>query len=443
MEWLARWSFRHRRLVVVLWLVAVAGIFGLGRLVPATYGYGESVPGTESHQAAALLQRQFPDQPGEVDTIVWEVSRGTVRDPAVRERMGRMLDDVRRRPHVIGVQSPYDPAGAQAISQDGRIAFALVNFDRGGDELDKEVVTDVIDTARGYSDDTVTVSLSGYAVKEATMTFDTSISELVGVLAASIVLWLAFGSLLSVSLPLITAIASVIPAVALIGIVSRVLTVPSFAASLTILLNLGVGIDYALFLVTRQRRGLRRGESVEDALVGTLRTAGRSVLFAGAVVCVALLGLFTLRVDYLSGMAASAAIGIAFTVVAALTLLPALLAIFGQRVFSRRDRRRAATDPCRRTATAPAGGGGPASSSGARSGSRCSASRSAPRWRHRSSACGWASPTRATTRSARPPGPRTTPSRKASGQASTPRCSSWCRAMGRSRTTRSRRSARR
>lgn len=342
METLARWSYHHRRLVIVLWLVGVAAIVGLGQVFPAQYSFGDSLPGTESTAAADLLKREFPAQPGEVDTIVWRVEDGSVRDPEVRGQMVRMLAAVSKLPHVTSVQSPYDSGGEQAISGSGRVAFAEVRFDQEGDQLATGTVTKVIDTAKSFATEDISVDLGGYAIGQATMTISTSTSEIVGVAAAAVVLWIAFGSLLGVSLPLLCAIASVIPAVALIGMLSQVLTVPSFASSLTILLNLGIGIDYALFLVTRQRRGLLAGRSVEDTLVQTLRTAGRSVLFAGIVVCVALLGLFSLGVAYLSGMAAAAAIGIAFTMAAALTLLPAMLGFFGNRLFSRRERQRLA-----------------------------------------------------------------------------------------------------
>lgn len=339
MEPLARWSFRHRRLVVALWIVGAAAIWGLGQLVPAHFSGGTSLPHTDSRAAADIMRREFPGQAGEVDTIVWTANSGTVRDAAVRDRVQRMLSSVADLPHVTGVQSPYHAGRDRAISVDGRVAFATVTFDQDGDELPKEAVTRVVDAARGFATPRVSIDLGGYAIGQATMTIDTSVSELVAVLAAAVVLLFAFGSMLGMSLPLVSALASVVPAVALIGVVSRALTVPSFAASLTILLNLGIGIDYALFLVTRQRRGLLAGQSVEEALVATLRTAGRSVLFAGAIVCVALLGLLSLGVGYLSGMAASAAIGIAFTMAAALTLLPAMLAFFGTRLLSRRKHR--------------------------------------------------------------------------------------------------------
>jgi len=343
MELLARWNFRHRRLVVALWIVGIAAIWGLGQLVPAHFSGGGSLPNTDSRAAANLTRREFPGQAGEVDTIVWTVNSGTVRDAAVRDRIQRMLSSVADLPHVTGVQSPYNANGDRAISADGRIAFATVTFDQDGDELPRQAVTRVIDVARGFATPQVSIDLGGYAIGQATMTIDTSISELVAVLAAAVVLLFAFGSLLGMSLPLISALASVVPAVALIGLLSRALTVPSFAASLTILLNLGIGIDYALFLVTQQRRGLLAGQNVQDALVATMRTAGRAVLFAGTIVCLALLGLFSLGVGYLSGMAAAAAIGIAFTMAAALTLLPAMLAFLGTRVSSRRERRRLAS----------------------------------------------------------------------------------------------------
>jgi RND superfamily putative drug exporter len=338
METLARWCYTHRRVVVLLWVVGIAAIFAIGQLVKPHYRAGDALPRTDSASAATLLQQDFPGQAGESDMIVWRVASGSVRDPDVSGRMTRMLHDVRALAHVRSVQSPYT-AGGDAISKDGTVAFATVTFDQDFDQLPLDAVSKVVSVARGYGDARVSVDLAGYAVGQATMTIDTSVSEIVGVLAAMVVLALAFRSLLSMSLPLLSALVSLVPSIALIGMLSRVLVVPSFASSLTILLNLGVGIDYALFLVTRQRQGLLGAAGPQEALVDTMRTAGRSVLFAGTIVCVALLGLLGLQIGYLSGMAAAAAVGIAFTMAAALTLTPAMLGFFGQRVFSRRERR--------------------------------------------------------------------------------------------------------
>ena len=339
METLARWCYSHRRVVVLLWIVGIATIFAIGQLVKPHYRAGDALPRTDSASAATLLRQDFPGQAGESDTIVWRVGSGSVRDADVTARMTRMMGEVRTLPHVRAVASPYAPGGGDAVSKDGTVAFATVTFDQNFDQLPLDSVSKVVSVARGYGDARVSVDLAGYAVGQATMTIDTSVSEIVGVLAAMVVLALAFRSLLSMSLPLLSALVSLLPSIALIGMLSRVLVVPSFASSLTILLNLGVGIDYALFLVTRQRQGLLDTADPLEALVDTMRTAGRSVLFAGTIVCIALLGLLGLQIGYLSGMAAAAAVGIAFTMAAALTLTPAMLGFFGTRVFSRRERR--------------------------------------------------------------------------------------------------------
>ncbi|MFL6115502.1 MAG: MMPL family transporter [Catenulispora sp.] len=354
METLARWCHFHRRLVLVLWLVGIVAVFGLGQAVKPHYRAGDLLPGTGSRQAADVLRTGFPDQAGDSDMIVWSVPAGSVRDADVQARMTAMLAQVRTLPHVRSVLSPYDQAGAADISANGRVAFAGLAFDQDVDVLPVSAVKKVVDTAEGYTDARVRVSAGGNAVHEATMTVDTTVSEIVGVLAAMLILLFAFHSLLSATLPLISALVSLVPSIALIGVVSRALVVPSFASSLTILLNLGIGIDYALFLVTRQRRALIAGDPPEEAIVATMRTAGRSVLYAGLVVCLALLSLLGMGIGYLSGMAAAAAIGIAFTMLAALTLIPALLGFFGDKVFSRRERGRMAEGVMPLDAASPA-----------------------------------------------------------------------------------------
>ncbi|MDX6639369.1 MAG: putative drug exporter of the superfamily, partial [Solirubrobacteraceae bacterium] len=160
-----------------------------------------------------------------------------------------------------------------------------------------------------------------------------------GFLAAAIVLLLVFGSVLSAVLPLITAGISLGVGVAIIGLLSHALTMASFSSELSLLIGLGVGVDYALFIVTRFRQGLLRGLTPEEAVVSAIDTSGRAVLFAGITVCIALLGMFALGVSFLYGVAVAASIVVAVTVVASLTLLPALLGFFGTRVLSRRSRR--------------------------------------------------------------------------------------------------------
>ena len=236
------------------------------------------------------------------------------------------------------------------------------------------------------------------------------------------VLFLALGSLFGMLLPIVTALFGIGISSSAIILLSHGMDVADFAPQLATLVGLGVGIDYALFIVTRHRKGILRGRTPEEAAVTALNTSGRAVLFAGGTVCIALLGMFTLRLTFLNGVAVAAALTVVITVAAAVTLLPALLGVLGMRVLSRRQRRKLAadgpqTEPVRR-ARRPAGR---PSWSGTRAPSRWPRSRSWRRWRSPRCRCAWAPPTRATTRRRPPPARRTTCSPTASGRASTVR----------------------
>jgi RND superfamily putative drug exporter len=160
-----------------------------------------------------------------------------------------------------------------------------------------------------------------------------------GVLLAAVVLLLVFGSVFAMALPLLSALASLGTAIGVIGLLSHVLKMPVFSTELVLLIGLGVGVDYALFIVTRHRQGLLAGSDMETSIVNAVNTSGRAVLFAGIIVCIALLGMFALGVSFLYGLAIAAAIGVSFTMVAALTLLPALLSFIGPRVLSRKQKK--------------------------------------------------------------------------------------------------------
>jgi RND superfamily putative drug exporter len=183
------------------------------------------------------------------------------------------------------------------------------------------------------------VQLGGQAI-ESTEQTSLGASSTVGVLAAAVVLFIAFGSLLAMLLPLITAIAGVGGGLMAIAPLTHAMNVVDFAPILGALIGLGVGIDYALFIVTRHRRGLQSGLTPEEAAVTAIDTSGRAVLFAGSTVCIALLGILILGVGFLNGLAVASALTVVFTVLAAVTLLPALLGVFGMRVLSRRQRRK-------------------------------------------------------------------------------------------------------
>jgi putative drug exporter of the RND superfamily len=340
MSKIARWCFRHRYVVIAIWVVALAGLAALSQAVKSDYNDSFSLPGTGSTTAQQLLAKAVPAQAGDSDTIVWRVSAGdSVRDPAVRGRMTATLNRIATVPEVAMVLSPYGPHGAAQISADGRIAYATVDFTKQSNDLDKADISRVINAAEAARRPGLDVQLGGQAIENTEQT-SLGASSTVGVLAAAVVLFIAFGSLLAMTLPLITAIAGVSGGLLAIAPLTHAMNVVDFAPILGALIGLGVGIDYALFIVTRHRRGLQAGLAPEQAAVTALNTSGRAVLFAGSTVCIALLGILVLNVSFLNGLAVASALTVVFTVVAAATLLPALLGAFGMRVLSRRQRRR-------------------------------------------------------------------------------------------------------
>ena len=338
---IARWCFQHRGWVLIGWLALLAVLGVTGRAAGSTYSDALTLPGTGSTTALNLLERAFPGHAGDQETIVWRASAGSVRAPQVQARITAMLGRVAAAPTVASVTSPYSARGGGQVSRNGQIAYATVVFDAPQASLPVPDVTRVVHLAEAARAPGVQVDIGGPAVENA-LRPSVGISAGVGVIAAAIVLFIAFGSLLAMLLPLAIAIAALASGLMTTGLLSHALTIPSAAPTLGILIGLGVGIDYALFIVTRHRNNLKAGMSPADAAVRALNTSGRAVLFAGTTVCIALLGMLVLRIGYISGLGIAAAVTVSFTVAAATTLLPALLGFLGMRVLSRRERRRLA-----------------------------------------------------------------------------------------------------
>jgi putative drug exporter of the RND superfamily len=338
---MARWCFRRRAWVLVAWLALLVILGVTGRAAGSAYSDTLTVPGTGSTAALTLLGKAFPGHAGDQDTIVWRASPGSARAPAVRARITAMLGKVAAAPAVTSVISPYSARGAAQVSRDGQVAYATVVFDAQANSVPVSDVTRVVHLAEAARAPGLQVDLGGQAVENA-LRPSVGISAAVGVVAAAVVLFIAFGSLLAMLLPLAVAIAALISGLMTTGLLSHAVSIPSAGPTLGILIGLGVGIDYALFIVTRHRAGLKAGLSPRDAAAGALNTSGRAVLFAGTTVCIALLGMLVLRISYISGLGIAAAITVLFTVAAATTLLPALLGFLGPRVLSRRERRRLA-----------------------------------------------------------------------------------------------------
>ncbi|WP_354595999.1 MMPL family transporter [Streptomyces sp. JL1001] len=337
MSALARWCYRHRLVVVALWIAVLAGL-GLASTAAGTKASDSfSLPGTESSQALELLQETMPAQSGAKATVVWQ-SDGDVRDPAVRDGMTATLEELSGLPGVSGITSPYSEQGAPQISKDGQIAYASVNFTEQAMDLDKADLEKFVATAEKARTDGLKVELGGDPISQAAES-EAPTSELVAILAAAIVLFVAFGSLFAMLLPIATAIAGVGTGLMTVTLLTHVTEVGDLGPILGALVGLGVGIDYALFIVTRHRSNLKNGTDIEASVVKAIDTSGRAVIFAGGTVIVALSGLFVLGVGFLNGMAIASAVTVLFTVIAAVTLLPALLGFIGMRALSRRERR--------------------------------------------------------------------------------------------------------
>ncbi|MGA4545090.1 MMPL family transporter [Uniformispora flossi] len=334
----ARWCLKHRSVVLVLWVGLLFGTVAAAVSAGTAYSNVFRIPGTGSSAAYDRLREAVPDQAGDVDTIVWENERGSVRDPAVRERIDALLADVARMPDVGKVSSPYEPAGAAQVSADEHVAYAEITFVKQQFELDKGNTKRLVDRAKEARMPGLRVELGGPAIADAQAP-PAGLAEIVGIVAAGVILFFAFGSLFAMLLPLVSGVFAVGTGLSAVVLLSHVTDIPEFATLLGSLIGLGVGIDYALFIVTRHRNGLKAGLSPEEAAVRSLDTSGRAVLFAGGTVGVALLALFTVDITLLDGLAVATILVVVVSVLAAVTLLPALLGVLGLRALSRKERR--------------------------------------------------------------------------------------------------------
>jgi RND superfamily putative drug exporter len=339
MKSIARWCFQHRYIVLAVWVVLLVGTALLSRSVGTDYSNSFSAPGSQSETAANLLEHsglhsQFGD-----DTIVFHTTGTTVTDPAVETKINSALDKVEKVSVVRATRSPYGALGAAQISPDQHTAYINLDLSKSDSSIVASDVQPILDAITPIRSSNLDVELGGLGFQTLKGSpFSGSI--VIGLVAAAVVLFIAFGSLLATLIPLISAILGLGVATETNGLLSHLISINAIAPTVGALIGLGVGIDYALFIVTRYRSGLRTGLSSEQATVAALNTSGRAVLFAGATVIVAMLGLLVLGVEFLSGVGIAAAVTVFFAVATAVTLLPAVFGMFGVRVLSRRERRK-------------------------------------------------------------------------------------------------------
>jgi RND superfamily putative drug exporter len=328
---LARFSVVRRRIVAVGWVLVLAVAVAVWLGAGSRYANDYSLPHTGSQQARDLLRSGFPSQAGDRDQIVFHARTGTLRSPAARRRVEALLAQVARLPRVESVTGPYG-ARANALSRDGTIGFATVVRARTRSSLDDAITRRLIRTAESARSPSLQVELGGPAIEQVQSPAIGS-SVVVGLGAAIVVLLLSFGSLLAMGLPIVTALFGLGTGIGLIALASRLISTPDFSGELAVMIGLGVGVDYALFVVTRFRESYRaNGGDVPAAVEQAVDTAGRAVVFAGVTVVISLMGMCALGVGFLYGPAIASSLAVLVVLAASLTLLPALLAFAGHRI---------------------------------------------------------------------------------------------------------------
>ena len=326
---LAAVCYRHRRRVVGGWVVAMVLITAASAALPGRF---ETKLGgkSESQSAQDLLRQRFPAQAGDTATVVFHTN-GAITSAANRANVAATLAALRGLPHVAAVRSPFDAGGGQQLSPSGDIAYGVVQFDQTTDHLSVASIQAVVARAQAAAHPGFNVELGGAPIAKSIKS-SPGVSEAVGLLAAVIILLVAFGSVIAMGLPILTALFGVGIAFAVIDFISHGLSVPSFGQELAAILGIGVGIDYALLVVTRYRQSLHDGAEPEEAVITALSTAGRSVLFAGCTVVISVLGLFLIGLPFVYGLALGAVAAVVLVMAGALTLLPALLGFAGHAI---------------------------------------------------------------------------------------------------------------
>ncbi|RKS77032.1 RND superfamily putative drug exporter [Actinomadura pelletieri DSM 43383] len=337
LERLGRWCHRRRKTVVVSWILLAFTLVSVGGMVKPDFDSEFALRDADSQRAYEVLAEHFPDRSTGMGEIVFHAPSG-LADPTVRSRVERIVRDFGAAdPTVTGVVSPFDEAGGGTTSVDGRTGRAQIWFSTARTEVPDEVRDELRARAAEQNGNGLQVELSGTMFAPVP---DTSLSETVGLTAAVVILLVAFGSLLIVGMPLLTALVGLFGSLGLVMLLTKVMEVPDFTMSVAIMIVLGVGVDYALFLVTRYRTALRAGRVPEEAAGEATATAGRAVLFAGVTVIISLMGMLFMGVGFVHGLALGCALGVLITMIVAVTLVPALLGLFGERRLRRwADRR--------------------------------------------------------------------------------------------------------
>lgn len=329
---LTSWCFDHRWKALGLWAVLLVAMNVMAQSVGIEYVNNFSLPGADSQKAIDLLEERFATEAGDDADLVFKASAG-LDDPSVRDELNTLFAEIEKVDAVLAVDGPFEenPFAPPQISEDRTIGYAKVQFEGTSGAVYIDEILRIQELAAGVDREDLEVVLGGMIV-QVTQQPEGGITEVLGLVAAVIILLVTFGSALAMGLPLVTALFGIGVGVASITPLSHLLSTPEFAPQMASMIGIGVGIDYALFIVTRQRQGLHEGRSPKDAATVAMDTAGRAVLFAGATVVVALLGMLLAGFEFIEGVAVGTSVVVLAIMLCSITLLPALLGFVGENI---------------------------------------------------------------------------------------------------------------
>jgi putative drug exporter of the RND superfamily len=334
---LARFCVRHRFVVLPVWILVAVVLVGVSHRMGDNTNDNLSLPGTNSQQATDALSKSFPDQANGTSPIVLHARSGKLTDSNYTNAVNQAAAGVAKEPNVASVVNPLTSQGASALSKDKTTGYLSVTLSVSPGSLSVEDVQNIIDGANPAKSAGLQVETGGQLGQKVSKPATES-SELVGIIAAMVILTLTFGTIAAMALPILTAILALASTLAIIRMLGHVLTVPTVAPTLATMIGLGVGIDYALFIVTRHLRGLNDGLEINESIARAAATSGGAVFFAGCTVTIALVSLAVAGIPLVTTMGLMAAVAVVVAVTAALTLLPALLAVLGPHINSLRVR---------------------------------------------------------------------------------------------------------
>ena len=340
---LAHACVRHRFVVLAVWLLVTVALVVVSHRLGDNTNDNLSLPGTDSQRATDTLAASFPDQANGTSPIVLHASSGRLSEPRYAQAVNEAAASVAKAPNVASVVNPLTPQGAGALSEDQSTGYLSVTLAVPPGELSTDDAQAVVNAAAPAKAAGLEVETGGQLGQKLSKPATES-SEAIGIVAAMVILALTFGTVAAMLLPILNAVIALALTLAIIRMLGHVTTVPTVAPTLATMIGLGVGIDYALFVVTRHLRGLDDGLAVEEAIARSCATSGGAVFFAGGTVTIALVSLGVAGIPLVTTMGLMAGIAVVIAVLAALTLLPAALAIAGGRILSLPVRKSATGD---------------------------------------------------------------------------------------------------